>query len=63
MSADKTKCSLCGQEVPRSSLHVHQKTETKQIIDYTISMIKSRHPEWTEGDASCQKCWNFYKQL
>lgn len=33
------------------------------MIDYTISFIKEQHPEWTEQDPTCQKCWDYYQQL
>ncbi len=56
-------CSLCTHVVPRRHLHQHQAGENRAVVEYTINLIKSRHPEWTEGDPSCQKCWDFYRQL
>lgn len=56
-------CALCGHEIPRSYLRVHTAAERKQIEEYTISFIKSQHPEWTEQDATCQQCWDYYKHL
>ena len=56
-------CSLCGHEIPASYLRAHLAAERKQIEEYTIAFIKSQHPEWTQNDATCQQCWNYYQQL
>lgn len=56
-------CSLCAHVVPRRHLHQHQTEENRAVVEYTINLIKSRHPEWSADDPSCQKCWDFYRQL
>ncbi|HAV61468.1 MAG TPA: hypothetical protein DCY13_03785 [Verrucomicrobiales bacterium] len=63
MNALPTHCQLCGHDVPQEHVRQHRATETDEIVRYTINMIKARHPEWTENDPACQKCWDFYRQL
>ena len=33
------------------------------MIEYTLGMIKERHPEWIKNDPTCQRCWDYYKNL
>ena len=63
MPSKKVICSLCQHEIPESYLREHQKEETKEIIAYTIDLIKQGHPEWSENDPTCQKCWDEYRGL
>ena len=63
MTATKTTCSLCRQDIATSELGAHCERETREIVEYTISMIKSRHPEWTANDPTCQMCWDYYQSL
>jgi hypothetical protein len=63
MKTSKIICSLCRHEIPASYLHVHREQESREIVDYTIGLIKARHPEWTENDPACQKCWEYYRNL
>lgn len=63
MTATKTICSLCHHSIATSELRAHREHETREMVEYTINMIKSRHPEWAENDPSCQRCWNYYQSL
>ena len=56
-------CKICGHEIAEEYLHKHQESENKEIIDYTITMIKDSNPNWMETDGTCQKCWDYYKSL
>jgi hypothetical protein len=42
-------------------LRAHQAQETKDIIAYTVELIRQGHPEWSETDPTCQKCWDEYR--
>jgi hypothetical protein len=59
----KTVCSLCQHEIPAEYLMKHREEETREIIEYTVGLIKSNHPEWTQNDTTCQKCWDYYRAL
>ena len=63
MTANKTTCSLCQHDIAISKLRAHRERETREIVERTINMIKSRHPEWAENDPTCQKCWDYYQSL
>ena len=63
MTAAKTTCSLCQHDIATSELRAHRERETREIVEYTINMIKARHPEWAENDPTCQLCWNYYQNL
>ena len=63
MTATKTTCSLCQHDIASSDLRAHRKCETREIVEYTINMIKSRHPEWVANDPTCQMCWDYYQSL
>ena len=63
MTATKTIFSLCHHSVATSELRAHREHETREMVEYTINMIKSRHPEWAENDPTCQQCWNYYQSL
>lgn len=63
MKNEKTVCSLCEHEVEEKHLHRHGQTEAKEIIEYTINMIKSRHPSWVAEIGVCEKCWEYYRSL
>lgn len=63
MIATKTTCTLCQHDIATSELRAHRERETREIVEYTISLIKSRHPEWAENDPTCQRCWNYYQSL
>ncbi len=56
-------CTLCGHQIAEENLSRHRKTEAKQIRDYTIGLIKRRHPEWNEAGDVCTKCWDLYREL
>lgn len=61
MNSSTIKCSLCQHEIPAAYLRAHRAQETREIEQYTIDFIKSRHPEWSEDDPTCQKCWDQYE--
>jgi len=61
MKTDTVVCSLCQHEIPTTLLKAHQKRETADIVAYTVELIKQSHPEWTENDPTCQKCWDAYR--
>jgi len=63
MNAPLTHCKLCGHDAPPEHVRKHRQSDLDEIVQYTIRMIKSRHPEWTEDDPACQKCWDFYRRL
>ena len=63
MTATRTTCSLCHHSIASSELRAHSERETREIVEYTINMIKSRHPEWAANDPTCQKCWDYYQSL
>lgn len=63
MNEEKAVCSLCQHEIDAKDLHRHRQEETKEIIDYTISLIKSRHPAWVAENGVCVKCWEHYRNL
>ena len=63
MNTGKTTCILCHHEIPTSYLRAHREHEMREIVEYTIDMIKGRHPEWTENDPTCQKCWDYYQTI
>jgi len=63
MTTSKTICSLCHHEITISDFRSHRERETREVIEYTINLIKARHPEWAENDPTCQMCWDYYQQL
>ena len=63
MNITKTKCSLCQHDVASSELRTHREREAREIVEYTINLIKSRHPEWAANDPTCQQCWDYYQSL
>jgi hypothetical protein len=62
MPTAKTVCSLCQHEIPTAYLRAHRAQETRDIVAYTVELIKQSHPEWTESDPTCQKCWDEYQK-
>ena len=56
-------CPLCNESLPAAELHAHVTTERREIVQYTLRMIKAIHPEWSEDDGACRRCWEFYEQL
>jgi hypothetical protein len=62
MPSKMITCSICQLEIPAASLRTHQARENNEIVAYTIELIKQTHPEWSEGDPTCQKCWDQYCQ-
>jgi hypothetical protein len=61
MTSNKIICSVCQEEIPAEYLRVHQAQENKEIVAYTIELIKQNHPDWTDSDPTCQKCWDQYR--
>jgi len=62
MPTDKIICSLCQHEIPAAYLRAHRERETRDIVAYTVELIKQGHPEWSENDPTCQKCWDEYQK-
>ena len=61
MPLRKVICSLCQHEIPEEFLRAHRSQETNDIVAYTIELIKQGHPDWSENDPTCQKCWDEYR--
>ena len=56
-------CPLCFETFPRGELHDHIATERREIVEYTLKMVKAIHPKWREEDGACEGCWEFYEEL
>lgn len=56
-------CPLCFETFPRGELHDHIATERREIVEYTLKMVKAIHPKWREEDGACERCWEFYGEL
>ena len=56
-------CPLCNDSLPAAELHTHITSERHEIVQYTLRMIKAIHPEWSEDDGACPRCWEFYEKL
>jgi hypothetical protein len=63
MNARPIPCPLCGEEVPAAQLYDHKAADNRAAVEYTINVIKDKHPEWTEHDPACQRCWDYYRTL
>ena len=50
MTSTKTTCTLCHHGIATSELRAHRERETREIVEYTINMIRSGHPEWAAND-------------
>ncbi len=50
-------CPLCGKKIER---------EIKDILkhqdEHVVDKIKQKHPDWSESDGLCQKCYDYYKK-
>src|SRR5580765_8131118 len=46
MSKATIVCSICQHEIPAEYLKKHREEETREMIEYTVGLIKSNHPEW-----------------
>jgi hypothetical protein len=63
MPSNAIVCSICQHQIPAAFLRAHQAEENREIIAYTIDLIKQNHPEWSENDPTCQQCWDQYQQI
>ncbi len=63
MSQLTVLCPLCGEQVPAGQLYDHKAADNRAAVAYTISVIKDRHPEWTQDDPACRRCWDYYRTL
>jgi hypothetical protein len=63
MPATTVHCPLCNEIVPATMLYDHQAEENRVAVEYTLSLIKERHQEWSETDPVCQRCWDYYRKL
>jgi hypothetical protein len=61
MPSDQIVCSLCQHKIPAEYLRAHRAQEKRDIEEYTIELIKQSHPDWSENDPTCQKCWDEYR--
>jgi hypothetical protein len=60
MTATTITCSLCQHQIPAAFLSRHQEQDRKEIAAYTVELIKQSHPDWSDSDPTCQKCWDEY---
>jgi len=49
-------CALCKQPAGDTLIKFQDHTD-RHIVD----LIKHDHPNWTEKDGACQKCYDYYK--
>ncbi len=63
MSAATVRCPLCNQDVPAAMFYDHRAEENRLAVEYTLNIIKDRHPEWSQTDPVCQPCWDYYRKL
>ena len=56
-------CPLCKESYPLSEMTAHIAAERAEVRDYTMFVIKKRHPDWKEDDGACQRCWKLYRGL
>jgi transposase len=61
--ASTSCCPLCQHTMPAEMLRVRLQTEAREIRDYTIKMIRTRHPDWVQSDGACPRCWQYYQRL
>ncbi len=61
MSPETIICTLCQHEIPAAHLRARREEEPLEITTHTIQLIKEDHPEWTERDPVCQRCWDEYR--
>lgn len=50
-------CPTCGENMPRDLLVVVPHTE-----EHIVDAIKKKHPDWTEEEVTCKKCYEYYKK-
>ena len=63
MTAQLILCPLCGEQVPATEIYDHKAADNRAAVEYTLSVIKDRQPEWTEHDPACRRCWDYYREL
>ncbi len=63
MTQEIAACPLCSQEVPVTELRAHVTADNEEIRAYIISAIRENNPQWVEGDGTCKKCWEHYREL
>ena len=56
-------CPLCFESFPRGELHNHITAEQREIVEYTVKMVKAIHRRWQKEDGACERCWEFDGQL
>ena len=44
-------------------IYDHRAEEKRLAVEYTLRVIKQRHPEWSETDPVCRRCWEYYRNL
>lgn len=50
-------CSVCNKTLERDLVAYIQHTD-RHIIDE----IKKKHPDWTDKDGLCTKCFEYFRQ-
>ena len=50
-------CGTCGKTLPRELLTIMSHTE-----EHIVNEIKKKHPDWSETDGICTKCYAYYKK-
>lgn len=63
MTTQLILCPLCGENVPATELYDHKAADNRAAVEYALGVIKDRHPEWTENDPACRRCWDYYREL
>lgn len=48
-------CPLCGEQVPAAETYDHKVGDNRAAVEYTLSVINDRHPQWTEIDPACRR--------
>jgi hypothetical protein len=49
-------CPTCGNRLPRDLDKVISHTE-----DHIVEAIKQEHPDWSEKDGICRRCYEYFK--
>ena len=52
----KYECSVCGDIVSGDSVTYIDHNE-----GHIVDLIRSKHPEWTEKNGVCAKCYAYYR--
>lgn len=50
-------CPTCGKKIPRDLRVIIPHTEA-----HIVEVIKDKHPEWSEVEGICKRCYEYYKK-